>query len=87
MIRTTFLFHYIRKVFFCIYTIYLLQEQAQKLKYQQRALLYSIVALSYKARNILQTSSYLFPIVQCIQNIPFLHSTIITHHFFLHFRR
>ena len=48
MIRTTFLFNYIRKVFFCIYTIYLLQEQAQKLKYQQRALLYSIVALSYK---------------------------------------
>ena len=26
----------------------MLQEQAQKLKYQQRALLYSIVALSYK---------------------------------------
>ena len=74
-----------KKSFFCIYTIYLLQEQAQKLKYQQRALLYSIVALSL-IRNILQTSSYLFPI-QCIQNIPFLHSSIITHHFFLHFRR
>ena len=54
-----------KKSFFCIYTIYLLQEQAQKLKYQQRALLYSIVALSYKQEIFykLRVTSFL-----CIQN-------------------
>ena len=43
-------------------TIYLLQEQAQKLKYQQRALLYSIVALSYKQEIFykLRVTSFLY---------------------------
>ena len=61
--------------------LHLLQEQAQKLRYQQRALLYSIVALSYKQEIFykLRVTSFLYNVYKTYL---FLHSTIITHHFF-----